>query len=149
MKKGDTVPVTINGAVIGNAVVEHVGETQVTLFVPAMRAVMGYRVELETQTPTTPESETVITGVDTPEVDPESATIHPVGPVNSEEAVIHPVPPQEATTNLEGNVEPNSPPVAGAVEVQDTETGEISSDSASGEAGTQLTTPPSTETEVQ
>jgi hypothetical protein len=66
VKKGDKLPVLVGGVHVGFAEIEHVGESQVTVFTPAMRSVLGIRTEIDNTPPPAaePTTETVITGAD-------------------------------------------------------------------------------------
>lgn len=77
MKKGDKLPVTIQGIVVAQAEVEYVETDRVTLVIPGTRAVVGVRVSLTDEAPTVePAKETIIDGVVTP--DNVSATVETV-----------------------------------------------------------------------
>lgn len=67
MKVNDKVPVTIGGQVVAQANIKEVGDGQVTLVVPATLVVMATRTELSAPEPVEVETETIITGVETPE----------------------------------------------------------------------------------
>lgn len=67
MKSGDTLPVTIQGIHVANAVVESVETDRVTLVIPGTRAVVGIRVSLTDENTTEPEKETIVDGVVAPD----------------------------------------------------------------------------------
>lgn len=77
MKKGDLLPVTVQGVHITDAVVEEVESDRVHLLLPGTRAVVSVRMSLVDDAETsTPEKETIIDGVvrqdnstDAPEAD--------------------------------------------------------------------------------
>lgn len=74
MKKGDTLPVKVEGVTVAQAVVEAVETDRVTLLIPGTRAVVGIRVSLTDENTTTPEKETIIDGVTRTEAPDAAAT---------------------------------------------------------------------------
>jgi hypothetical protein len=73
MKQGTEFPVSIQGIVVANAVVEDVEGDRVTLYIPATRVIMGVRHEL-TDTEYTPDTDRMFVGQDEPGSDESEAS---------------------------------------------------------------------------
>jgi hypothetical protein len=119
MKKGDRLPVSIEGAVVGYAEVEHVGETEVTLFVPAQRVIAKKRTSLDLGAgPEASGTQHIVDGVEPRAASgdgvesPASGGVEP--PVSPEVNEVTPVPQENVSQPPEPAVEP---PAATAAEV--------------------------------
>lgn len=99
MKKGDTLPVKVEGITVAQAVVEAVETDRVTLVIPGTRAVVAIRVSL-TDEADAPEKEVIVDGVDRPAVPEAQAPVVIEAPVAEDNTVETPVAVETTTTEV-------------------------------------------------